>query len=80
MNRWTRLALLVYPRRWRQLGDPEDLRALLVTDGTLPVLGVRPSAGRPFTEADDAPGSRGDHDNIQSHTNREAAHTPRAVR
>lgn len=39
-------------------GDPEDLPALSVTDGTLPLLGVRPSAGRLFTAADDAPGSR----------------------
>jgi putative ABC transport system permease protein len=39
-------------------GEPEDLPALMVTDGTLPLLRVRPSAGRLFTEADDVPGSR----------------------
>jgi predicted permease len=30
---------------------------LLVTDGTLPIVGVRPALGRTFTAADDAPGS-----------------------
>ncbi|MFM8534881.1 MAG: ABC transporter permease, partial [Acidimicrobiia bacterium] len=39
-------------------GEPEELKSLLVTDGTLPLLRVRASAGRLFTEADDAPGSR----------------------
>jgi predicted permease len=37
-------------------GEPEHLEALMVTDGTLPLLGVRPAAGRFFTRADDAPG------------------------
>lgn len=39
-------------------GDPEVLRALTVTDGTLPILRVAPAHGRGFTTADDAPGSR----------------------
>jgi predicted permease len=39
-------------------GDPEELRALAVTDGTLPVLRVRTALGRGFSPADDAPGSR----------------------
>jgi putative ABC transport system permease protein len=39
-------------------GDPEELEALSVTDGTLPVLRVRAELGRTFTAADDAPGSR----------------------
>jgi putative ABC transport system permease protein len=38
-------------------GEPERVDALLVTDGTLPVVGVRPALGRTFTPADDAPGS-----------------------
>jgi predicted permease len=37
-------------------GDPEEVAALMVTDGTLPLLGVRPALGRTFTKADDAPG------------------------
>ena len=38
-------------------GEPERVDALLVSDGTLPVVGVRPALGRTFTPADDAPGS-----------------------
>lgn len=37
-------------------GEPEQVEALMVTDGTLPILGVQPSLGRTFTKADDAPG------------------------
>jgi predicted permease len=37
-------------------GEPERVQALLVTDGTLPLLGVVPAKGRLFTRADDAPG------------------------
>ena len=37
-------------------GDPEQVEALMVTDGTLPLLGVRPALGRTFTREDDAPG------------------------
>jgi predicted permease len=38
-------------------GEPERVDGLLVTDGTLPIVGVRPVLGRTFTAADDAPGS-----------------------
>jgi putative ABC transport system permease protein len=38
-------------------GEPERVDVLFVTDGTLPVVGVRPALGRTFTPADDAPGS-----------------------
>lgn len=38
-------------------GDPERITALNVTDGILPLLGVRPVLGRLFTPEDDAPGS-----------------------
>jgi predicted permease len=38
-------------------GEPERVQALYVTDGTLPILKVRPLLGRLFTKADDAPGS-----------------------
>jgi predicted permease len=37
-------------------GEPEEVNAIMVTDGTLPVLGVRPALGRTFTREDDAPG------------------------
>jgi predicted permease len=36
---------------------PERVRALLVTDGVLPLLGVEPFLGRRFTRQDDSPGS-----------------------
>jgi predicted permease len=39
-------------------GEPENVRALLVTDGTLPVLGVKPVLGRLFTHQDCMLGSR----------------------
>jgi putative ABC transport system permease protein len=38
-------------------GEPERVRTLNVTDGTLRLLGVAPIAGRAFTKADDSPGS-----------------------
>ena len=38
-------------------GEPEQVRALDVTDGTLPILGVTPVLGRLFTSEDDSPGS-----------------------
>ncbi len=38
-------------------GEPERVRVLLVTDGTLPLLGTRPLRGRLFTKADDSPGA-----------------------
>jgi predicted permease len=38
-------------------GAPEHVRVLDVTDGTLPLLGVRPALGRLFTRQDDSPGA-----------------------
>ncbi len=38
-------------------GAPEHIRVLDVTDGTLPLLGVRPVLGRLFTRQDDSPGA-----------------------
>jgi predicted permease len=40
-------------------GEPEDVRGLVVTDGTLPILGVNPVLGRLFSHQDDTPGSPG---------------------
>jgi predicted permease len=37
--------------------EPEEVEALRVTDGTLPILRVVPILGRLFTKEDDAPGS-----------------------
>jgi predicted permease len=37
--------------------EPERVSALDVTDGVLPILGVRATQGRRFTRADDSPGS-----------------------
>jgi predicted permease len=37
-------------------GDPEQVEILNVTDGILPILGVRPALGRGFTREDDSPG------------------------
>ena len=39
------------------IGDPEELRALLVTYGTLQTLDVQPAVGQWFSQADDTPGS-----------------------
>ena len=39
------------------VGDPEALRAIMVTDGVLEALGVQPAVGRWFTRADDTPGA-----------------------
>jgi predicted permease len=38
-------------------GQPEHVRGLDVTDGTLPILGVTPALGRLFTRRDDSPGA-----------------------
>ncbi len=38
-------------------GEPERVRALFVTYGTLQALGVQPAAGRWFSQADDTPGT-----------------------
>jgi predicted permease len=37
------------------LDQPERVTGMLVTDGTLPVLGIRPILGRTFASADDSP-------------------------
>ncbi|MCI0433491.1 MAG: ABC transporter permease, partial [Gemmatimonadetes bacterium] len=37
--------------------EPEQVDALLVTDGLFPLLGVQPRTGRLFTRDDDAPGA-----------------------
>ena len=37
-------------------GEPEEVPAMMTTDGTLPLLGVHASLGRTFSKADDAPG------------------------
>jgi predicted permease len=49
---------------WRQesaavtgLAEPERVTSLVVTDGVLPVLRMRPIRGRRFTHKDDSPGS-----------------------
>jgi len=39
------------------VGDPEELRGLLVTYGTLQAIGVQPTVGRWFSQSDDTPGS-----------------------
>jgi predicted permease len=49
---WDNTAVTVTGR-----GEPERVDGLLVTDGTLPIVGVRPALGRTFTPADDSPGS-----------------------
>ena len=36
-------------------GEPEEIRALQVTDGILPMLGALPVQGRLFTRHDDSP-------------------------
>ena len=37
--------------------EPEQVDALIVTDGMLPILGISPMLGRTFTKADDSPGA-----------------------
>ncbi|MGH9866462.1 MAG: ABC transporter permease, partial [Candidatus Acidiferrales bacterium] len=39
------------------VAEPEQVRALNVTDGTLPILGVSPVVGRLFSRQDDLPGA-----------------------
>jgi predicted permease len=60
-------------------GEPEEVDAITVTDGTLPILGVRPVLGRTFTREDDAPG--GPDTVLISHTywQRSFAATPAAI-
>ncbi len=40
-----------------ELGEPEEVRSVSVTDGVLPLLGARAAVGRIFSAADDAAGS-----------------------
>ena len=44
------------------LAEPEEVPALFVTDGVLPMLGAQPMLGRLFTKTDDTPGSARDGD------------------
>jgi len=37
------------------LAEPEEVPTVFVTDGVLPILGVQPMIGRPFSKADDSP-------------------------
>jgi predicted permease len=39
------------------LAEPEQVQAFDVTDGVLPILGVRPQLGRLFSRRDDSPGA-----------------------
>jgi predicted permease len=39
------------------VAEPEQVPALRVTDGTLPLLGIPPILGRTFTKQDDSPGA-----------------------
>jgi putative ABC transport system permease protein len=39
------------------IGEPEQIRALDVTQGVLPILGIPPMLGRWFSQHDDSPGS-----------------------
>ena len=48
-------------------GEPERVRTLRVTDGTLQALGVQPMRGRGFTEAEHGPAAEGPAPVILSH-------------
>ena len=48
-------------------GEPEQVRALRVTDGTLQALGVQPMRGRWFTEQEHGPAAEGPRPVILSH-------------
>src|SRR4029077_20901967 len=37
------------------LAEPEEVRAIVVTDGFLPMLGATPALGRLFSKQDDSP-------------------------
>jgi predicted permease len=39
------------------VAEPEQVRAMRVTDGALPLLGIPPLLGRTFTKEDDSPGA-----------------------
>jgi hypothetical protein len=49
---WTQRQVSVTGR-----GEAERVSTLMVTDGLLPMLGIRPLLGRPITKADDSPGA-----------------------
>jgi predicted permease len=49
------------------LGEPERVRTLRVTDGTLQALGVQPMRGRAFTEQEHGPAAEGPAPVILSH-------------
>jgi predicted permease len=49
------------------LGEPEQIRALAVTDGTFEALGVQPAIGRGFSESEHRPGAEGTEPVILSH-------------
>jgi putative ABC transport system permease protein len=40
-----------------QIGEPEQVQSLWMTEGLLPILGVHPALGRSFTQQDDTEGS-----------------------
>ncbi len=44
-------------RQYHGTGEPEQVETLDVTDGALPILGVRPIRGRWFSRKDDLPGN-----------------------
>ena len=39
------------------VGEPEEVRSIVVTERLLPMLGATPALGRLFTKQDDSPGS-----------------------
>ena len=39
------------------IAEPEEVRAMDVTDGMFPILGVQPIRGRWFSRQDDSPGA-----------------------
>jgi predicted permease len=39
------------------ISDPEQVAAVTITDGVIPILGIRPMLGRSFSRQDDSPGS-----------------------
>ena len=46
-----------FPANVTGIGNPEQVRSLIVTHGVLPALAVQPLMGRWFSQADDTPGS-----------------------
>jgi hypothetical protein len=39
------------------IGEPEQVRTIVVTHDTLPAIGARPAIGRWFSQEDDTPGT-----------------------